>query len=312
MHGKIKKERRGHMKMITAFKKGFLLGFILLWTSLSLAFAGNEQCLVSFKPEPSSLFQGGIAKIEFKVANDCLLKRISFGQKTVPFKQDEKTKEFVALVGVGLKEKEKKKPITFYFLKNGTHFKVSKDIPIKKKQYKAEYLKVKKKMVSFSKNTLKRVLDDQKALREVCSKIRPVIYWQGGFIWPIKSKILSPFGLRRYFNGQPRSPHSGIDLRAKENTPIKSPNHGLVVLVRNCYLSGNTVVIDHGGGLYTLYAHLSKVKVKQGQMVDKGQIIGFSGSTGRITGPHLHWGVSLLGQRVDPAMLMQLLGDDTV
>ncbi len=118
--------------------------------------------------------------------------------------------------------------------------------------------------------------------------------------------MLSPFGLRRFFNGQPRSPHSGIDLRAKDGTPIKSPNNGRIALVRDCYLSGNTVVVDHGGGLFTLYAHLSRVNVKQGQMVKKGEVIGLAGSTGRVTGPHLHWGVSLMGMRVDPQQFMAL------
>jgi len=268
----------------------------------------KDQCLEQFHIEPSVLYQGGLAKIDFHIANGCLLKRISFGKKMVPFK-DMGRGRYMIIVGAGLKEGPGKRPLQFYFMREKAHLTVSKNISIRKKYYKAEYLKVKKKMVSFQPAILKRVLADQRAVRNVCSKIRPVIYWDQGFIWPVKSKVLSPFGLRRYFNGEPRSPHSGIDLRAKENTPIKSPNHGVVVLVRNCYLSGNTVVIDHGGGLYTLYAHLSKVKVRQGQMIHKGQLIGFSGATGRVTGPHLHWGVSLLGQRVDPVMLMKLLGE---
>jgi murein DD-endopeptidase MepM/ murein hydrolase activator NlpD len=175
-----------------------------------------------------------------------------------------------------------------------------------KKKYPEEHLKVARKMVDFPQDILKRVLADQKAVRGVCSHITAERYWKGPFIWPVNSKILSPFGLRRFFNGQPRSPHSGVDLRAKDGVPIVAPNNGRIVLARDCYLSGNTLVIDHGGGLYTLYAHLSQFKVKRGAMVKKGQTIGLAGSTGRVTGPHLHWGVSLLGTRVDPQMFMTL------
>ncbi len=287
----------------------FLLSSIWagLFTLNSMASA-NDQCLAGFQMEPAALYQGGLARIDLQVTRGCRLEKVSFGKKTVPFK-NEGQGHYVLIVGAGLKERPGKKPLTFHFLRDKARLTLSRQIQVKKKHYKAEYLKVKKKMVSFPPDILKRVLADQRAVHRVCNRIRPEIYWEEGFVWPVKSKILSPFGLRRYFNGKPRSPHSGVDLRARENTPIKSPNHGVVVLVRDCYLSGNTVVIDHGGGLYTLYAHLSKVMVKQGQRVGKGQLIGLAGSTGRVTGPHLHWGVSLLGQRVDPVMLMKLLGE---
>ncbi len=281
---------------------------VLILSSNSPAFS-ETGCISLFEPNPSVLGQGEISKIDFKVKEGCLVKRVSFDSLSVPFKGKKDGKSFV-LVGVGLKEKPCEKKIVFYLLKDGRHIKETRYIRVREKKYRAEYLKVKKKMVSFPPNILKRVLDDQRAIRAVCSNIRPVIFWKEGFIWPVRSKILSPFGLRRYFNGKPRSPHSGVDLRAKSNTPIRSPNDGLVVLVRDCYLSGKTLVIDHGGGLFTLYAHLSKVDVKEGQMVERGQIIGLSGASGRVTGPHLHWGVSLLGKRVDPEMLMRLLGTD--
>ena len=294
------------MKGKRCFIAFFCLVFCFLFSGSGLS--KEKGCITSFKVTPDVLYQGGIAKIEFRVQRGCLLKRVSFSGKSVPFKARDDG-SYMVLVGAGLKERPGKKRVRFYFFRKGKHLKLSRFIVLKAKKYKAEYLKVKKKMVSFPPKILKRVLEDQRAVREACSRIRPVIYWKEGFIWPVKSKILSPFGLRRFFNGKPRSPHSGVDLRARENTPIKSPNDAKVVLVRDCYLSGNTVVLDHGGGLYTLYAHLSKVNVRQGQMVKKGQVIGLSGSTGRVTGPHLHWGVSLLGQRVDPVALMRLLGE---
>ncbi len=258
--------------------------------------------------EPKLLFQGGICRVTvypqegYKVksanfaANPLILKKMADGGYT-------------GIIGAGLKERPGRKRLTVkLFSDQGVSRVLSRKILVKQKKYPEEHLKVSKKMVEFPPPILRRVLADQQAVRNACSRVTSMIYWDLPFIWPVNSRILSPFGLHRFFNGQPRSPHSGVDLRARTGTVIKAPNHGRVVLVRDCYLSGNTVVIDHGGGLFTLYAHLSQVGVKKGEMVKKGEVIGLAGATGRATGPHLHWGVSLNGVRVDPAMLMELFG----
>ena len=114
------------------------------------------------------------------------------------------------------------------------------------------------------------------------------------------------FGHRRVFNGQPRAPHSGADLRARTGTPILAANSGRVVLAKDLFYSGNAVFIDHGLGLFTTYLHLSKIDVAVGDIVEQGQQIGLAGATGRVTGPHLHWGVRLLDARVDPFSLVRL------
>ncbi len=285
-----------------------LLG-LFLFCAQGCAFCQEHGCLLGINATPAALYQGGVAKVELRAASGCLLKRVSFSNVMVPYKRL-RNGCYMVLVGAGLKERPREERLAFCFVKKGVSSVVPWHIRVKAKRYKTEYLRVPEKMVSFPPRILKRVLDDQKAIRRACSRIRPVIYWKGAFIWPVRSKILSPFGLRRFFNGEPRSPHSGVDIRAMENTPIKSPNAARVALVRDCYLSGKTVVLDHGGGLFTLYAHLSRVLVRKGQMVKKGQIIGLSGATGRVTGPHLHWGVSLLGKRVDPVALMALLGEN--
>jgi murein DD-endopeptidase MepM/ murein hydrolase activator NlpD len=108
------------------------------------------------------------------------------------------------------------------------------------------------------------------------------------------------------FNGEPRAPHNGADLRAKTGTPIRSANRGRVVLAKELFFTGNTVIVDHGLGIYLLYAHLSRIDVKPGATVDNGQVIGLSGATGRVTGPHLHWGVRIQGARVNPFSLVDL------
>jgi murein DD-endopeptidase MepM/ murein hydrolase activator NlpD len=118
----------------------------------------------------------------------------------------------------------------------------------------------------------------------------------------------SRFGTRSIFNGKPRNAHGGADFLSPAGTPIHAPNAGRVVIARDLYFSGNTVVIDHGLGLFSMLAHLSAIDVREGQMVGADQILGRVGATGRVTGPHLHWAVRANGARVDPLSLLALLG----
>ena len=122
---------------------------------------------------------------------------------------------------------------------------------------------------------------------------------------PVGGDPTSIFGTRRVFNGQPRSPHPGLDLRASEGTPVRSSGAGRVAIAQDLYYSGNTVIVDHGGGLYTLYAHLSSIDVAEDQEIGPGQIVGESGATGRVTGPHLHWGAKIGNRPFDPRALLE-------
>ena len=126
------------------------------------------------------------------------------------------------------------------------------------------------------------------------------------FIAPINSVITSPFGKRRFINDSPRSPHMGLDLRGAIGTPIVAPKKGRVVLAENHFYSGNIVMLDHGGGLFTSFSHLDSFSVKVGDVVNQGQEFSYVGSTGRVTGPHLHWVVYLNGYRINPESLISL------
>lgn len=125
------------------------------------------------------------------------------------------------------------------------------------------------------------------------------------FNLPATGRFSSPFGLKRFFNDQPRNPHSGLDIAGGQGGPISAPSPGKVVAVGEYFFNGNTVIVDHGYGLTTMYCHMSKIDVKVGDQLNTGDSIGKIGKTGRVTGPHLHWSVSLNNTRVDPLLFVQ-------
>jgi murein DD-endopeptidase MepM/ murein hydrolase activator NlpD len=124
------------------------------------------------------------------------------------------------------------------------------------------------------------------------------------FQWPLHGRVSSEFGLRRFFNGEPRAPHLGIDIAGKQGTPVLAPAEGAVALIGDYFFNGRTVIIDHGQGLFSMLCHFSDIQVTVGQQVTKRTVVGLVGATGRATAPHLHWTVSLNDSRINPAILL--------
>jgi murein DD-endopeptidase MepM/ murein hydrolase activator NlpD len=158
----------------------------------------------------------------------------------------------------------------------------------------------------LSPENTERAVREAREIEEIHNTISGEALWREPFVVPIPGGTGTNFGSRRVFNGESRNPHAGADLRATTGTPIRSTNKGRVALAKNLFFTGNTVIVDHGLGIYTLYAHLSRIDVKKDATVERAQVIGLAGATGRVTGPHLHWGARVQNARVDPFSLINL------
>ncbi|MGB6802286.1 MAG: M23 family metallopeptidase, partial [Candidatus Sulfotelmatobacter sp.] len=152
----------------------------------------------------------------------------------------------------------------------------------------------------------KQIEEGVEVKKDYLNRVTPEREWSGEFTAPAEAEISDVFGAERVFNGKTQSTHFGLDFRVPSGTPVTAMNSGTVLLARPLYFEGNFVVLDHGQGLLTLYLHLSEFKVKEGDQVKRGQIVGLSGGTGRATGPHLHVAVRWQGTYLDPASLMRL------
>jgi len=179
-------------------------------------------------------------------------------------------------------------------------------IAVSKGAFPVQRIKVNKKFTVLSCATLKRIENEKRLLKTAYDSGAPAWLGRSQFILPVGGTIRNNFGERRIFNKNFRSRHRGVDIRAGKGVPVIAANSGTIALARNLYFAGNTVIIDHGAGLFSLYCHLSKISVKKGTGVTRGDKIGRVGATGRVTGPHLHWGMKLHGQYVNPLSVMAL------
>jgi len=175
-----------------------------------------------------------------------------------------------------------------------------------KREFPVQRLTLPKGMVTLSSKNLSRVRRESEIVRGIWQSGVKKKLWKREFMVPLEGEVISGFGLRRILNNKPRNPHSGVDLRASAETPVLASSDGVVAFTGEHFFSGKCVYLDHGLEIFTMYFHLSEIRVSQGQQVNLGQVIGTVGSTGRATGPHLHWGVRIGASRVDPFSLVRL------
>ena len=209
-----------------------------------------------------------------------------------------------ALVGIPIRQALGPAQITFvYEGKDQTH-----TFEIVDKRYTEQRITLQnKEMVSPNPKQLERIRAESKRQRAIYATVSAPMDLSTGFSMPLEGITTSLYGHRRFFNDQPRSPHSGLDIAAPTGTPIVAPAQARVALVDDLYYNGKSVFLDHGQGLITMYCHLSEQTVRTGELVQQDQVIGLVGATGRVTGPHLHWSVSLNGYRIDPLAFREAL-----
>jgi murein DD-endopeptidase MepM/ murein hydrolase activator NlpD len=176
------------------------------------------------------------------------------------------------------------------------------------KTFRTRRLKVDEGFVTPPPSAAERIAADSRLLSATWRTSAPTRLWTAPFARPVAEPSNSAFGTRSIFNGKPRNAHGGADFLSPAGTPIHAPNAGTIVIARDLYYSGNTVVIDHGLGVYSMLAHLSAFDVHEGDVVTGGRVVGRVGATGRVTGPHLHWAMRINDARVDPLSVLALLG----
>ena len=219
---------------------------------------------------------------------------------------------YAALIGVDLEAKPGRTPWRIGFVDgSGVPHKAAGAITVKSRKFPVQRLTLPKSMVDLSPANESRAEAEATRLRALYDTISSERLWRGRFTKPIASDVKSEgFGFRRIINGKPRSPHAGVDYAAPAGTPVVASNRGRVALVADHFFGGRLLALDHGEGLYTLYMHLERVDVADGALVERGGIIGAVGSTGRATGPHLHWAAQLRRARIDPGALLTIpVGD---
>lgn len=265
-------------------------------------------------PEAS---QGTLLLLELHTPAPIAQMKGTWDAKEIPFWQEAQGTgnpggDWRALLGIDLEMKAGEYPLTLNgkTLDSAREINCATTVAVSEGKFATESLRVAPNFVQPNAEQLARAEAERERLRAIFATITPERLWAGSFRVPLNGVTTGGnFGKRRILNGIPGSPHGGVDFPAPAGTPIYAAQRGRVVLAEPLYFSGNTVVIDHGLGLYTFYGHLESIDAKVGDVVDTGTLLGKVGATGRVTGPHLHWGLTLNRSRVNPLQLVTLLGE---
>ena len=214
-----------------------------------------------------------------------------------------------ALVGIDLSVRPGRSTVDVEArLADGSPLAASLPLTVDAKTFPTRRLKVAPEFVTPPPAEQARIERERLLLNRILSAVSPRHLWDDGFGRPVDGEVISLFGARSVFNNEARAPHRGIDFRGATGTPVRAPARGVVVLAEPLYFSGSTVILDHGLGVFSMLAHLSRLDVRPGSLVVRGDVVGAIGATGRVTGPHLHWTLRVGAAAVDPLSVLAIAG----
>jgi murein DD-endopeptidase MepM/ murein hydrolase activator NlpD len=280
-----------------------IVPLLLIWSPQRQPTAA--ECSVTV--HPAILRPGDVARIELSPAMAFSSATLLWQNQLIPLLPLPKG-QLAALIGIPRdmagRSHQGKLQVTTH---SGLRRSLLVNLHVAEKTFPEQHLSLPPRQVSPDRKTLERHRRERVELNRVFNRPPQANLWKAPFQLPVQGKLLSPFGVQRILNGQPRSYHSGVDQRARLGEPVATAGDGLVVLVADHFFAGKSVYIDHGMGIITMYFHLSAINVSKGEKVAAGQTIGLAGATGRASGPHLHWGARVHNCKVDPLALLRAL-----
>jgi len=280
-----------------------LANLVALCLGCATAFGAGPARIVW--PKPMEIFQGELSEVSV-MGSEITEVEGALGKEKVLFQANGAAK-FIALIGADVDAKPAALKLRLTARsREGGEFRSDIPVKFKKKIFHQESFQVPPGFDQTTPENLDEIRREQTAFARVFAAPPGDRLWDAPFLRPVPhQESASSFGRRRIINGTPRAPHSGLDLSAPADTEVVASNHGKVVLAGNFFFAGGSVVLDHGGALYTMYFHLSDIRVGEGTIVRKGDVLALSGATGRVTGAHLHWGARLANARIDPLELLK-------
>lgn len=284
-------------------RKCCLIGGMVALCLLIGAGTGLGDPRLEISVSSDSIFQGDVGLLRIGTGDGESL-RVQWMNRELFISPDEKGKTWFGFFGADLKLKPGSYPLVVKTAATG--FRKQIDVTVLSKEFGVRELTLPKEMVELDAITLERVKKESAIMKEVLEAPPTAPQWKGAFVKPLSGEVVGPFGQASIINGMPRSPHSGVDLRAEKGTPVASINSGRVALTGEYFFNGLFVVVDHGGAVQSMYFHLDKILVQQGDHVTKGQAVGLVGATGRATGPHLHFGIRVNGARISPMQFIKV------
>jgi murein DD-endopeptidase MepM/ murein hydrolase activator NlpD len=285
-------------------RRSLWAGWVLAWAlTARLAGAGITVEVGPEKPSPGEVFSVRVTGAETHGKLE-----VSFGDRTFALWRG-LDGLWHGLVAVDRDEKPEARELLVLdrSLESRTLAAVA-EVVLAPRDYPVQRLTVSERMVTLSPEDQERAVRESRLIREALALRSDERLWRAPFLRPVEGPVSSPFGLRRIYNGKRRGYHSGLDIAAPRGAPVGVAAAGAVALVGDFFYTGKTVLVDHGFGLLTAYFHLDTISVDPGQQLGAGDVVGQVGSTGRSTGPHLHWGVYLAGVKVDPLSLVRATG----